>query len=122
MPFEESRARIARYLKTLPESRRALFGSLADEVAFLESKLEESRLLLEVDGFSYQPVDQDGAPTGIRRKNPEFEIYLSAFSQYCRALAMLAPPERAAAGAEEPQPKSSLADFKSKYSGLRLAK
>ena len=113
--------RLRAFSEHIPEQKRDAYGPLVVELAFLEDKMEQSRRKLAKESFSYQPVDASGEPTGMRRRNAEFDGYLSAFAQYVKGLQALAaaiPDPREAA---EVRPKGSLKDFRSRYGGLRAA-
>lgn len=72
---------------SLPEPTRARAVELAENVLWMEAKLEDARRVIGKSSVAI-PYDNGGGQRGIR-KNPAFDGYNSLMSSYTKALKQL---------------------------------
>lgn len=85
--MSDARARAESICASLPEPTRARAVELAENVLWMEQKLEDARRVIGKSSVAI-PYDNGGGQRGIR-KNPAFDGYNSLMSSYTKALKQL---------------------------------
>lgn len=85
--MNDARSRADAICASLPEPTRDRARELAENVLWMEAKLEDARRVIGKSSVAI-PYDNGGGQRGIR-KNPAFDGYNSLMSSYTKALKQL---------------------------------